>query len=151
MGNRMHPWLVTVALVLAAASVVAWAKTKGVVLPQDTGPDKIDVSTYTPEMQSSYKVFTKTCSKCHTLARPVNTSMTASYWAHYVGVMVDKSPKPISMEDARKIYEFLVYDQEARKDKDPKDFFPPLTEEEIRELKVKQGVPETPPPKNNGG
>lgn len=151
MSERLPAWLLAATLVTAAASAVAWAKTKGVVLPQDTGPDKIEVSTYTPEMQASYKVFTKICSKCHTLARPVNTSMTASYWAHYVGVMVDKSPEPIRMEDARKIYEFLVYDQEARKDKDPKDFFPPLTEEEIHELKVKQGVPETPPPKKKAG
>ncbi len=151
MRRRTPAWLPAAVLAVAAAATVVWAKPKGVVLPQDTGPDKVDVSSYPPEMQASYKIFTRICSKCHTLARPINTSMTASYWAHYVGIMVDKSPDPISVEDAKKIYEFLVFDQEARKDKRPGDFFPPLTEEEIHELKVKQGVPETPLPKKKPG
>lgn len=40
-------------------------------LPQDKGPATINVSSYPPELQKSYKVFTEKCSKCHTIARPI--------------------------------------------------------------------------------
>ena len=54
--------------------------------------------------------------------------------------MADKSPERFQPGDAKRIYEFLVFDQHLRKDGDPKPFYPPLTEEEIRELKAKQGI-----------
>jgi len=141
MGKRLLP--VKTMMALGVASILAagtWAKAKHLVLPQDTGPDSVDVAAYPAEQQANYKVFKQRCSQCHTLARPINTSMTPDYWAHYIGIMVDKSPDKFDTGDARRIYEFLVYDQKVRKDKDPRVFFQPLTEEEIRELKEKQGL-----------
>ena len=63
---------------LAAALLTAgtWAAGKRLVLPQDTGPDSVDVSKYPPDQQANYKVFKSRCSHCHTLARPLNTTMT---------------------------------------------------------------------------
>ncbi len=140
---RRRIWRSRTMLVLGAAGLLtigAWAVGKHLVLPQDTGPDSVDVSKYPADQQANYKIFKSRCSKCHTLARPLNTTMTPDYWAHYVGIMVDKSPDKFEPGDARHIYEFLAYDQQARKDKDPKPFYPPLTEEEIRALKIKQGL-----------
>ena len=137
MGLRMRVVTVGAAVFFAVGS---WAVGKHLILPQDTGPDSVDVSKYPSEQQANYKVFKSRCSQCHTLARPVNTTMTPDYWAHYVGIMVDKSPDRFEEGDAKRIYEFLVFDQQARKDKDPRPFYPPLTEEEIRALKVKQGL-----------
>ena len=61
-----------------------------VVLPQDKGPDKVNVSSYPAEQQKGYKVFTDKCSKCHTIARPINTTMTKEEWSRYVKRMMHK-------------------------------------------------------------
>ena len=41
--------------------------------PRDDGPDKIDVSGYPKEQQARYPVFLQKCSKCHPVARPINS------------------------------------------------------------------------------
>jgi hypothetical protein len=113
------------------------AQTSNVVLPQDKGPDKIDVSAYPPEMQKAYKVFSSKCSKCHTIARPINTVMTRAEWERYVKRMMHKPNSGISDNQGKEIFEFLVFDQTNRKDKNPKAFFPALSDEEIEKLKTK--------------
>ncbi len=70
-------------LVIAAmvcAPLIILAQTSNVVLAQDKGPDKLDVSAYPAEIQAGYKVFSSKCTKCHTLARPINTAMTHDEW-----------------------------------------------------------------------
>jgi mono/diheme cytochrome c family protein len=107
-----------------------------VVLPQDKGPDKIDVTGYPAEMQKGYKQFTGKCSKCHTIARPINTLMTKDEWSRYVKRMMHKPNSGISDAQGKEIFEFLAYDQANRKDKDPKAFFKALNDEEIEKLKA---------------
>ncbi len=107
-------------------------------LPQDSGPDKIDVSAYPAPMQSAYKLFASKCSKCHTLARPVNTMMTRAEWERYVKRMMHKPNSGISDKQGKEIFEFLVYDQTTRKDKNPKAFYPALSDEQIQKLKANQ-------------
>ncbi len=114
------------------------AQTSNVVLPQDKGPDKIDVSGYSPEMQKAYKVFASKCSKCHTIARPINTMMTRDEWERYVKRMMHKPNSGISDSQGKEIFEFLVFDQTHRKDKNPKAFYRALTDEEIQKLQAKQ-------------
>ncbi|HXN45857.1 MAG TPA: hypothetical protein VN893_04405 [Bryobacteraceae bacterium] len=126
-------------MTLALVSMpLAVAQTSNVNLPQDKGPAKIDVSGYPAEMQAAYKLFTAKCSKCHTIARPINTMMTRSEWERYVKRMMHKPNSGISDKQGKDIFEFLVYDQTNRKDKEPKSFFPALSDEEIDKLKAQQ-------------
>ncbi len=48
--------------------------------PQDNGPYKLDVSGYPKQIQKDYKVFSHKCGICHSLARPLNTTMTTAQW-----------------------------------------------------------------------
>jgi hypothetical protein len=112
------------------------AQTSNIVLPQDKGPDKIDVSGYPAPTQAAYKVFSGKCSKCHTIARPINTMMKRDEWERYVKRMMHKPNSGISDNQGKEIFEFLIYDQTNRKDKDPKVFFPALSDEEIQKLKT---------------
>jgi mono/diheme cytochrome c family protein len=114
------------------------AAQSNVTLPQDKGPDKVNVSTYPAEQQKGYKVFADKCSKCHTIARPINTAMTAPEWSRYVKRMMHKPNSGISDAQGKAIYEFLAYDQENRKDKNPASFFRALSDEEIEKLKAQQ-------------
>lgn len=107
-----------------------------VTLPQDKGPDKVDISAYPPELQKAYKLFSGKCSKCHTIARPINTLMTRAEWERYVKRMMHKPNSGISDNQGKEIFDFLAYDQANRKDKDPKSFFRALSDEEIEKLKA---------------
>lgn len=86
-------------------------------LPFDKGPDKIDVSTYPKEMQDIYKnVFKKKCSKCHTIARPINAPFALpEEWKRYIKKMMKKPGSAINPIAGKKIYKFLVYDSKIRK------------------------------------
>jgi mono/diheme cytochrome c family protein len=117
------------------APLMLVAQTSNVVLPQDKGPDKIDVSAYPAEQQANFKLFAGKCSKCHTIARPLNTMMTKDEWSRYVKRMMHKPNSGISDAQGKQIFEFVVYDQTERKDKNPKAFFKALSDEEIEKLK----------------
>ena len=125
--------LIQIMIVLAPLALVA--QTSNVVLPQDKGPDKIDVGAYPAAQQAAYKVFFTKCSKCHTIARPLNTMMKPDEWNRYVKRMMHKPNSGISDSQGKQIFEFVVYDQTERKDKNPKAFFPALSDEEIEKLK----------------
>jgi cytochrome c5 len=117
------------------APLVLAAQTSNVVLPQDKGPDKIDVGAYPAPQQAAYKVFSSKCSKCHTIARPINTMMKRDEWERYVKRMMHKPNSGISDAQGKQIFDFLVFDETERKDKNPKAFFPFLSDEEIEKLK----------------
>jgi mono/diheme cytochrome c family protein len=125
--------LIQMMMLLAPLALVA--QTSNVVLPQDKGPDKIDVGAYPAAQQAAYKVFSTKCSKCHTIARPLNTMMKRDEWERYVKRMMHKPNSGISDSQGKQIFEFMVYDQTERKDKNPKAFFPALSDEEIEKLK----------------
>lgn len=128
-------------LALAVMIVALWAmgQSGGLVLPQDSGPDKVDVSSYPSNIQEDYKAYERQCGKCHTLARSINTSMPAVYWANYLGTAVKKAEYGITLAQADQIYQFLAYDQVSRKSKRPKGFYPALTEDELQALRQQQG------------
>lgn len=125
-------------VVFIAVPLTGTAQTSNVTLPQDKGPDKVNVSSYPADQQKNYKLFTDKCSKCHTIARPINTSMTKAEWERYVKRMMHKPNSGIGDSQGKAIYEFLAYDQENRKDKNPSGFFKALSDEEIEQLKAKQ-------------
>ena len=114
------------------------AQESNVVLPQDKGPDKIDISAYPAEIQKDYKLFSSKCSKCHTIARPLNTMMSRDEWERYVKRMMHKPNSGISDSQGKDIFAFLMHDQTNRKDKTPKAFFRALSDEEIEKLKTQK-------------
>jgi len=133
----MHIAIRTIAIAVLSSPLFLAAQSN-VNLPQDKGSDKVNVASYPAEMQKDYKVFTDKCAKCHTIARPINTAMTKDEWARYVKRMMHKPNSGISDAQGKAIYEFLAYDQENRKDKNPSAFFKALSDEEIEKLKAAQ-------------
>lgn len=125
-------------LLFVLAALLALAQTSDVVLPQDKGPETIDVSQYPPELQKTYGLFRTKCSKCHTIARPINTTMSRGEWERYVKRMMHKPNSGIGGGEGKRIFEFLVYDQQVRKDPNPSAFFPALSPEEIEKLRQMQ-------------
>lgn len=82
----------------------------------DKGPASIDVSKYPADQQTNYKAFASRCAKCHTLARPINSSFALpDEWERYIKRMMRKPGSGISSEDGKKIFEFLKYDSQTRK------------------------------------
>ena len=126
------------AIAAIAAAAPLSAQSSNVTLPQDKGPASVNVASYPPEQQKAYKLFSDKCSKCHTLARPINTTMADPDWARYVKRMMHKPNSGISDSQGKLIYDFLAYDQETRKDKNASAFFKSLSDEEIEKLKAQQ-------------
>lgn len=127
-----------ISLAILGAPLLMVAQSSNVTLPQDKGPAKIDVGSYPAEQQKGYKLFTDKCAKCHTIARPINTTMTKDEWSRYVKRMMHKPNSGISDAQGKAIFEFLAYDQETRKDKNPSAFFKSLSDDEIAKLKAQQ-------------
>ncbi len=123
---------------LAFFSVPLFLAAQNITLPQDKGPSTINVSSYPPAQQKAYKLFREKCSKCHTIARPINTMMTTAGWEMYVKRMMHKPDSGISNSQGKEIFEFLAYDQKTRKDKDPSHFYKALTDDELQKLEAQQ-------------
>ena len=125
-------------MITLAGLALPLAAQVNVTLPQDKGPDKIDVSSYPPEMQKAYKVFSSKCSKCHTIARPINTTMTRAEWERYVKRMMHKPNSGINEKQGKEIFDFVMYDETQRKARNPSAFHRALTDEEIQKLQKQQ-------------
>ncbi len=84
--------------------------------PFDKGPETIDVSSYPKEQQDNYPVFAEKCSKCHTLARPINSPFALpEEWDAYVHKMQHKKRSGVDADSAKTIIDFLSYDSSVRK------------------------------------
>ncbi len=60
------------------------------------------------DVRDDYAVFAQRCSKCHSLARPLNSGIVDDdYWAMYVARMRRQPSSGISEDDARVILRFL--------------------------------------------
>jgi len=64
--------------------------------------------------------------------------MTKPEWERYVKRMMHKPNSGINDSQGKTIYDFLAYDQENRKDKNPSGFYKSLSDEEIEKLKAGQ-------------
>jgi len=82
--------------------------------PADKGPNFIDVAAYPPEMQKAYELFTRKCSRCHTVARPINSTFAPEEWRKYVHKMRQKPGSGLTLKTAEQIIEFLIYDAKHR-------------------------------------
>jgi hypothetical protein len=70
--------------------------------------DGLDVSALPAEVQSDYAVFAQRCSKCHSLARPLEAGITEdSHWHMYVEKMRRQPGSGISEADTVPVLRFL--------------------------------------------
>lgn len=78
-------------------------------------------------MRGDYEVFAQRCSKCHTLARPLNSGITEDeFWTLYVARMRRMPGSGISPEDETRILRFLkFFSAEQRKGKKDKSEIEP--------------------------
>lgn len=97
------------AALLAAGLALAAEPEKAPPDPRDFGPDRIDVSGYPAEQQRRYPLFVAKCSKCHPVARPINSRFNAQDWKRYLKKMIRRPNSGINEEHAQEIYEFLKY------------------------------------------
>ena len=93
----------------------------------DLGPDTIDVTDYPAQQKYNYTIFAPECSRCHTLARAVNSPVESRlYWHFHLDRMSLHSrfrrQGPISAKDKKAILDFLEYDAQIRKVQDRKHF-----------------------------
>jgi len=92
------------------------AATKAKIANFDKGPASIDISAYPAGIQKDYGVFREKCTLCHTLARPINSDFALpDEWSRYIKRMMHKPGSMISAGQAKKIYDFLVFDATIRK------------------------------------
>jgi hypothetical protein len=77
--------------------------------------DTLDVSSYPPDMRAAYKVFSVRCSRCHTLARPLNARIhDPQHWERYVARMRLNPASGINAKNGDIIIRFLVYYMQQR-------------------------------------
>ncbi len=109
---------VAAALPASAADASLDAATQARIEKFDKGPATINVSSYPDKLQDYYQLFSQKCSQCHRLSRPVNSDyVLPEQWGRYIKRMMYKPGSNISGADAKKIYDFLVYDSSVRKKK----------------------------------
>ncbi len=101
------------AILLSAQGLSAQEREQKV-FEADKGRDYIKVSSFPVEIQERYDVFAKKCSKCHTLARPINTNFSFAKWKRYVKRMLNKPDSGISPKTGKMIYQFLKFYQAQR-------------------------------------
>ena len=99
----------SIAAALCAALVLAASPNASV-----PAPDQIDVSGFPKVQRERYAVFQARCSKCHSLARPLNASMRPEQWKVYIKKMSRRPGSGISSEAGEDIYEFLKFYGERR-------------------------------------
>jgi len=72
--------------------------------------DSLDTSQYPPDIRDAYKVFAVRCSRCHTLARPLNARINdPQQWVRYVQRMRLNPASGINAKDGEIILRFLLY------------------------------------------
>jgi hypothetical protein len=85
----------------------------------DLGTDRIDVSAYPEEQRRNYVVYTRACSRCHSLARSLNAPLTSrGWWEFYMTGMRLRgraAGRPFSREEVKAVLDFLEYDSRVRK------------------------------------
>jgi hypothetical protein len=81
----------------------------------------LDVATLPPDSRADYAIFARRCSKCHSLARPLNSGITDDEaWRMYVARMRRQPGSGINDEDSAVILRFLhVYSLDQRRRKRP--------------------------------
>jgi hypothetical protein len=86
-------------IVCAASSCQAFARTDG-----------LEPSRLPAERRAEYNLFADRCSRCHTLARPLNAGISREgEWRNYVRRMRRQPSSGIAPEDEEPLVRFLVW------------------------------------------
>ena len=116
-------WIIVIGVILLVGIGMIFAlrapRTAPKTYPADKGPNFIDISTYPQEMQTLYELFTRKCSRCHTVARPINSVFTPEEWRKYVHKMMRKPGSGLNPKTTEQIIKFLIYDAQHRKRSTP--------------------------------
>lgn len=116
-------WIIVIGVIILVGfgmyHAISIPRTTPMTYPADNGPNFIDVSEYPEEMQTLYAVFTRRCSRCHTVARPINSNFTAEEWRKYVLKMMRKPGSGLTPKTAEQIIKFLTYDAQHRERNTP--------------------------------
>jgi hypothetical protein len=79
----------------------------------------MDTSSVPASERADYEVFAERCSKCHSLARPLNSGISDDhYWRFYVEKMRRQPGSGITEADKAPILRFLHWYSESQKTKD---------------------------------
>jgi hypothetical protein len=106
----MKPWMVVIALLGTAAAACASS------MEQTEG---MDLSVVPQDERADYAVFAQRCSKCHSLARPLNSGITDDgYWRMYVEKMRRQPSSGITEADTVPILRFLHWYSTSQKPKE---------------------------------
>jgi hypothetical protein len=93
-------WIRSAVLALAAVAACATSGTR----------EGLDINQLPADVRPDYDLFTRRCSKCHPLARALNSGIDQDeVWASYVARMRRQPSSGISREDASQILRFLHY------------------------------------------
>jgi hypothetical protein len=131
----------------ASAAEETAAEQQARIARYDKGPATIDVSKYPARMQEYYRLFSRKCSQCHRLSRPINSDyVLPDQWSRYIKRMMYKPGSNISRSEAKNIYEFLVYDSSVRKKKELQAKLKTLSPAQSakEEQKIKEVVDQSP-------
>jgi mono/diheme cytochrome c family protein len=97
-GVLAPAWAAALALSLAACGSSA------------THSEGLEPAALPAELRADYAVFAQRCSKCHSLARPLNSGISdENFWVLYVARMRRQPASGITQEDAGPILRFLHY------------------------------------------
>jgi hypothetical protein len=70
----------------------------------------LDATSLPPDVRPDYELFAERCSKCHSLARPLESGITDdAFWKEYVERMRRQPGSGISPADEERILRFLHY------------------------------------------
>ncbi len=85
----------------------------------DLGPEEVDISGYPLQQRSNYRAYVSACSRCHGLARSINSPLASrTWWEFYVTSMRARASlrgRPLSREERDAVLDFLAYDGRERK------------------------------------
>lgn len=82
--------------------------------------DGLDPKILPAAVQADYALFAERCSKCHSLARPLNSGIDDNdYWDLYVERMRRQPGSGISVDDTHVILRFLYYYAAVQRARNP--------------------------------
>lgn len=72
-------------------------------------PNVVDVSSFPPDVQQQYELFSRKCSRCHTIERPLTAQVDPDRWIDTVRRMSRHPGAGISEREQNEIAAFLKY------------------------------------------
>jgi mono/diheme cytochrome c family protein len=103
-------WIRGIGAVLVIAGVCASIAISCATTVSNRTGDSLDSSQYPPDIRDAYKVFAVRCSRCHTLARPLNARIRdPQQWVRYVARMRLNPASGINAKNGEIILRFLLY------------------------------------------